>query len=205
MKVRELTVPGSYEFTPAQHADDRGVFLEWFRGTDFQQVSGHSLSVAQGNCSVSAAGVLRGVHYADVPPGQGKYVTCVSGAVLDMVVDIRVGSPTFGAVDAVRLDTLDRRAVYLGEGLGHAFLALEPASTVLYLCSTPYAPGREHGINPLDPRLALPLPPGLEPILSDKDRDAPELLAAARAGLLPDWDACQGHLAQLREHATSWT
>lgn len=198
MDVRELAVPGAYEFTPVQHADDRGVFLEWFQGSAFEHVTGHRLDVAQGNLSVSRAGVLRGVHFADVPPGQAKYVTCLSGSVLDLVVDIRVGSPTFGRVDSVRLDTAHRRAVYLSEGLGHAFIALEDASTVLYLCSAPYAPGREHGVNPTDPQLALPVPAGLEVVLSEKDLAAPSLAAAAEAGLLPRWEACRAWVKQLR-------
>ena len=96
--------------------------------------------MAQANCSVSAAGVLRGLHFSELPPSQAKYVTCVSGAVFDVVVDIRVGSPTYGQWDSVRLDDRDRRSVYLSEGLAHGFMALEDDSTVMYLCSTPYAP-----------------------------------------------------------------
>lgn len=198
MEVRELAVPGAYVFTPVQHHDERGVFLEWFTSAAFERATGHRFDVAQANCSVSGPGVLRGVHFADVPPGQSKYVTCLAGAVLDLVVDIRVGSPTFGRVDQVRLDTSDRRAVYLSEGLGHAFVALEPDSTVLYLCSTPYAPDREHGIDPTDPDLALPLPAGLEPVLSDKDLAAPGLAVAADQGLLPRWEACTERVEALR-------
>ena len=89
---------------------------------------------------MSAKGVVRGIHFSDVPPGQAKYVTCVAGAVLDVVVDIRVGSPTFGRWDSVLLDDVDRRQIYLGEGLGHAFMSLADGSTVVYLCSTAYAP-----------------------------------------------------------------
>jgi len=197
MAFRELDVPGAFEFTPTQFPDGRGTFLEWFRGADFAATAGHPLTLAQANCSVSARGTLRGVHYADVPPGQAKYVTCASGAVLDIVVDIRIGSPTFGAVDSVLLDTVDRRAIYLSEGLGHAFVALEDGSTVLYLCSTPYAPEREHAINPLDPELALALPDGLDYVLSDKDRSAPTLAEAAAGGLLPRWDDCAAYVAGL--------
>lgn len=198
MQVRELAVPGAFEFTPVTHGDDRGLFLEWFKDDALRLAIGHPLTLAQANMSVSKAGTLRGVHFADVPPGQAKYVTCPAGAVLDVIVDIRVGSATFGAVDAVRLDTVDRRAVYLSEGLGHAFLALEDGSTLTYLCSTGYSPGREHGVNPLDPALALPLPTGLKFTLSDKDAAAPTLAQAAESGLLPTWDACQEYLATLR-------
>src|SRR6478752_6628659 len=105
MQVRELLVPGAFEFTPVQHGDDRGLFLEWFKIEKLVEAVGHPLTLAQANLSVSRAATLRGVHFADVPPGQAKYVTCPRGAVLDYMVDIRVGSPTFGAVDAVRLDS----------------------------------------------------------------------------------------------------
>ena len=198
MKVRELRVPGAFEFTPIQHRDGRGLFLEWFKVDRLAEAVGHPLSLAQANLSVSTAGTLRGVHFADVPPGQAKYVTCPRGAVLDFVVDIRVGSPTFGVCDAVRLAGDDRRAVYLSEGLGHAFLALEDDSTLTYLCSTGYSPGREHGINPLDPALALPLPAGVDFRLSDKDAAAPTLAQAAEQGLLPDWQACRDWVESLQ-------
>jgi dTDP-4-dehydrorhamnose 3,5-epimerase len=198
MKVRELAVPGAFEFTPTQHGDDRGLFLEWFKVDALVTAAGHPLELAQANMSVSKAGSLRGIHFADVPPGQAKYVTCPAGAVLDFIVDVRVGSPTFGMVDAVRLDTVDRRAVYLSEGLGHGFVALEDGSTLTYLCSTGYAPGREHGVNPLDPALQLTLPDGFDFVLSDKDSAAPTLAEAAASGLLPTWDGCREFIATLK-------
>ena len=191
MQFRELKVPGAWEFTPKQFGDDRGVFLEWFRDPTFTEATGRTLDLQQANCSVSAAGVLRGVHFADVPPGQAKYVTCVRGAVLDVAVDLRAGSPTFGVWDAVLLDDVDRRAVFLSEGLGHAFLSLEDDSTVVYLCSTGYAPGREHGIDPLDPEVGIDWPTAgrdgteFEFRLSEKDAAAPSLAAALESGLLP--------------------
>ena len=199
MQVDELKVPGAWSFTPRQFPDPRGVFLEWFKADALEQVLGHRLQVVQANHSVSARGTLRGVHFADVPPSQAKYVYCTRGAVLDVVVDIRVGSPTFGVSDAVLLDDADRRGVYLSEGLGHAFLALTDDANVTYLCSAPYAPGREHGISPLDPALDLPWPGDVEPLLSDKDAAAPTLEQARESGLLPDWEACQSFYASLRE------
>ncbi|TKV61479.1 dTDP-4-keto-6-deoxy-D-glucose epimerase [Nakamurella flava] len=202
MQVRALAVPGAFEFTPVQHGDSRGLFLEWFKVDKLSEAVGRPLDLQQANLSVSRAGTLRGVHFADVPPGQAKYVTCPRGAAIDFIVDIRVGSPTFGAVDAVRLDSEHRRAVYLAEGLGHAFLALEDDTTLTYLCSTGYSPGREHGINPLDPALGLPLPSGAELgtefLLSDKDTSAPTLQEAADSGLLPTWEACRPYLAAPR-------
>jgi dTDP-4-dehydrorhamnose 3,5-epimerase len=198
MQVRELKVPDAYEFTPTQHGDDRGVFLEWFRADDFAGALGHPLRLAQANTSVSARGVVRGIHFAEVPPSQAKYVTCPAGRVLDVVVDVRVGSPTFGAWDSVVLDEVDRRAIYLAEGLGHVFMALEDRSVVTYLCSEGYNPGREHGIHPLDPEVGIEWPAGVEPLLSPKDAAAPGLREAEAAGLLPTYDACRAFYDQLR-------
>ena len=193
MEYRALKIPGAWEITTRKFADDRGVFLEYFKDEAFTEAVGHTLDLAQANCSVSAAGVVRGLHFADVPPGQAKYVTCASGAVLDVVVDIRVGSPTFGQWDSVLLDDVDRRAIYISEGLAHAFMSLEDQSTVLYLCSTGYAPGREHGIDPLDAEIGIAWPTvgrdgaPIHPILSAKDAEAPSLSAARESGLLPVW------------------
>ncbi|PZR54354.1 dTDP-4-dehydrorhamnose 3,5-epimerase [Xylanimonas oleitrophica] len=204
MDIRALQVDGAWEITPRQFGDDRGVFLEWFKDERFVEAVGHRLDLRQANLSVSAAGVLRGIHFADVPPSQAKYVTCVKGAVLDVVVDIRVGSPTFGAWDSVLLDDVDRRAIYLSEGLGHAFLSLEDGSTVTYLCSAPYAPGREHGVHPLDPEIGIEWPTTgrdgspLTPQLSEKDEVAPSLAEAREQGLLPTWDAVQEYVASLK-------
>src|ERR1700728_1730199 len=94
MPVRELDIAGAWEITPQLHADSRGLFFEWLSDQGFTGFAGHRLDVRQANCSVSAAGVLRGLHFAQLPPSQAKYVTCLTGSVFDVVVDIRVGSPT---------------------------------------------------------------------------------------------------------------
>ncbi|WP_278237542.1 dTDP-4-dehydrorhamnose 3,5-epimerase family protein [Isoptericola sp. AK164] len=204
MQFRELAVPGAYEITPKQHGDPRGVFLEWFKASAFSEHLGHVLDLQQANLSVSAAGVLRGIHFADVPPGQAKYVTCPKGAVLDVVVDIRVGSPTFGRWDSVMLDDVDRRAIYLGEGLGHAFLSLEDDSVVMYLCSTGYNPTAEHGIHPLDPAIGIEWPTTardgspLAPQLSEKDAAASTMADAQEQGLLPTLDTVEAYVASLQ-------
>jgi dTDP-4-dehydrorhamnose 3,5-epimerase len=125
----------------------------------------------------------------------------VSGAVLDVIVDIRVGSPSYGRWEAVRLDDTDRRAVFLSAGLGHAFMALSDEATVIYLCSTPYTPGREHGVHPLDPDIGIEWPADTEPVLSGKDAEAPTLEQARRAGLLPGYADCEAYLGSLREAA----
>ena len=189
MQIRELSIPDSYEITPRQFDDDRGTFLEWYRFDRLAEVIGHPLELRQANTSVSRRGVVRGIHFADVPPGQAKYVTAVHGRVLDFVVDIRVGSSTFGQWDSVLLDDVDRRAIYLSEGLGHAFVALTDHATVSYLVSDVYSPTAEHGVNPLDPQIALRFPAEAgELILSDKDADAASLAEAEQRGLLPQWD-----------------
>ncbi|WP_250034308.1 dTDP-4-dehydrorhamnose 3,5-epimerase family protein [Paractinoplanes maris] len=197
MKVRPLTIEGAYEITPAQHGDSRGVFLEWYRFDALAAAVGHPLDLAQANLSTSARDVVRGIHFADVPPGQAKYVTCVTGAVLDVVVDLRVGSPTFGAWESVRLDDEERRAVYLAEGLGHAFCSLTDGATVAYLCSSTYRPGHEHGIDPLDPELGIVWPAAV-PLLSTKDSAAPSLAQARATGLLPSHEECSRYVKSLR-------
>ncbi|TFC55944.1 dTDP-4-keto-6-deoxy-D-glucose epimerase [Cryobacterium sp. TMT2-15-1] len=188
MKIRELSIPDSYEIIPKQFGDDRGVFLEWYRFDRLEETIGHRLDIAQANTSVSKRGSVRGIHFADIPPSQAKYVTATHGAVLDYVIDIRVGSPTFGQWDSVLLDDTDRRAIYIAEGLGHCFVALTDNATVSYLVTAPFNPGREHGINPLDTDIGLVFPPEAgELLLSPKDTDAPSLTEAAASGLLPTW------------------
>ncbi|KIF69945.1 dTDP-4-dehydrorhamnose 3,5-epimerase [Streptomyces sp. AcH 505] len=188
--MRPLSIEGAWVHEPKIFPDDRGSFHEWFQAPGFREATGHDLNLAQANCSVSRRGTLRGIHYADVPPSQAKYVKCVSGAVLDLIVDIRVGSPTYRQWEIVRLDSETHHAVYLSEGLGHAFLALTDDATVVYLCSEGYAPTREHGIDPLDPDLAIDWPQDITPLLSPKDAEAPTLAEAERQGLLPRYEDC---------------
>ncbi|MTD58496.1 dTDP-4-dehydrorhamnose 3,5-epimerase family protein [Amycolatopsis pithecellobii] len=198
MKIRELAVRDAFEFTPQQFPDHRGLFVALFQEPALVEAIGHPLRLAQTNHSVSKRGTIRGVHFADTPPGQAKYVYCTSGALLDVIVDLRVGSPTFGRWDATRLDSVEFRAVYIAEGLGHAFVALEDNTAMSYLCSTAYNPAGEHGITPLDPELDLPWPAGIPPILSEKDTQAPTFAEARAAGLLPDYETCRAYYATLR-------
>lgn len=196
MQFTETKVPGAWVAAPTQHPDDRGLFVEMYRDGSFAPAIGHPLTVAQVNTSVSRRDVLRGIHYAVVPPGQAKFVYCPRGAGLDFVIDIRDGSPTFGAWDCVRIDDTDRRGVYIAEGIGHAFLALADDATLMYLCSAEYNPAREFTISPFDPDLAIDWTVA-EPILSDRDRNAPTLKEARELGQLPAWEACVAHYASL--------
>ena len=198
MEIRPLAVPDSYVLDLVPHGDPRGRFTEWYRADVLAEATGSALPLAQANHSVSARGALRGVHFALVPPGQAKYVYCPAGKVLDVVVDLRVGSPTFGVHDAVLLDSEQPRAVYLAEGLGHAFVALADATSVTYLVSTGYSPGREFGVHPMDPELDLPWPADVEFQLSAKDLAAPTLAEARAQGLLPTMEQCAARYAELR-------
>ncbi len=197
MKIRPLSIDGAWEMTPRRHGDPRGLFLEWYRFDRLAEATGRRLDLAQANLSVSARGVVRGIHFADVPPGQAKYVTCVRGAVLDVVVDVRVGSPTFGQWESVHLDDVERRALYLSEGLGHGFCALTDDATLTYLCSTTYNPAAARAVHPLDPELGVVWPAPV-PLLSARDDAAPALGEARRRGLLPSYEACRAHAATLR-------
>jgi dTDP-4-dehydrorhamnose 3,5-epimerase len=190
MKVRALAIAGAYELRPDVHRDDRGAFVAHYTESAFTDAVGYPLHLGQNHHSVSRRGVVRGVHYADVPPGQAKVVTCTGGELLDVVVDLRVGSPTFGRWDSVRLDPVSYHAVYLPEGLGHAFVALRDDTVAAYLNSTEYTPAAEHEINPFDPALGLPWPDGAAHLVSDRDRHAPTLAQAEQAGALPSYEAC---------------
>jgi dTDP-4-dehydrorhamnose 3,5-epimerase len=203
VQIRELSIPDAFEITPQQYGDDRGVFFEWYQADRLREAVGHPLNLRQANASVSKRGVVRGIHFADVPVGQAKYVTALRGSALDFVIDIRLGSPTFGKWDAVLLDTDDRRAIYLAEGLGHAFIALEDDTVVSYLVSDTYNPAAEHGVNPLDPAIGLEFPAEAgEPVLSPKDVEAPTLEQAAELGLLPNWDDLRAYYQRLDAEGT---
>jgi len=197
VQIRELSIPHAYEMTPRQHGDDRGVFLEWYRFDRMQETVGHALELRQGNLSVSRRGVVRGIHFASLPRGQAKYVTAVSGAVIDYIIDIRVGSPTYGLWDSVLLDDVDRKSVYLSEGLGHAFVSLTDDAVVSYLVSDTFNPEREHGVSPLDPDVGLTFPELPDLAMSPKDAEAPTLSEAAASGLLPTWEECLAYYRTL--------
>jgi dTDP-4-dehydrorhamnose 3,5-epimerase len=203
VEIRELAVPDAYALDLVPHGDSRGSFTEWYRADVLSQAVGHPLTLAQANHSVSARGALRGIHFALVPPGQAKYVYCPAGRVLDVVIDVRVGSPTFGVHDSVVLDSDRPRAVYLAEGLGHGFVSLADRSSLTYLVSSGYDPEREFGIHPLDPALDLPWPGDVEFELSAKDQQAPTLAEAQQQGLLPTYAESTARYAELRERRLS--
>ncbi|MEU7181105.1 MULTISPECIES: dTDP-4-dehydrorhamnose 3,5-epimerase family protein [Streptomyces] len=192
MKARELAVAGAFAFVPEVFPDDRGLFLSPFQQEAFEAAAGHPLfPVRQTNHSLSRRGVLRGIHYTVTPPGTAKYVYCARGRSLDIVVDVRVGSPTYGCWDSVLLDQQDFKGVYFPVGVGHAFLALEDDTVMSYMLSGEYVPQNELAVSAFDPALGLPVPDGQEAVLSERDTVAPTLEAAREAGTLPEYVACQ--------------
>ncbi|MUN36168.1 dTDP-4-dehydrorhamnose 3,5-epimerase family protein [Actinomadura litoris] len=185
MKIEPMSVLDAYRITPTHHEDRRGSFYESWRFEELAAHLGHPFVVRQANFSASRRNTLRGIHGTTSPPGQAKLVTCVRGAALDVVVDLRVGSPTFGRFDITPQEADSGVAVCLADGLGHGFLALTDDTCMNYLCDTEYIHGTMLDIQALDPELGIPWNLDGEPIRSDKDTAAPTLAEAAAAGLLP--------------------
>lgn len=187
MDVVETRVPGAFVFTPKQIRDERGTFAEVLRSDRVEAVTGRPFRPEQINCSVSRRNTLRGIHSVTTPPGQAKYVTCMRGALRDIIVDLRVGSPAFGVHHVVVLDADSGRCLYVPEGVGHGFLALTDDTCACYAVSTRYVPGTQIEIDALDPELALPWGFTEPPVMSEKDAQAQGMRAALAAGLLADW------------------
>jgi epimerase EvaD len=192
MQYRKLAVAGAVEFTPQVFTDDRGIFVSPFQVDAFAEAVGHPMfPVAQTNHSRSRRGVVRGAHFTLTPPGICKYVYCARGRTIDFVIDVRVGSPTFGRFDSVLLDQQSFRAIYFPVGVAHAFVALEDDTVVSYMLSEAYVVAHEKVVSVLDPALNLPLPQDLELLMSERDSNAPTVDEVRRAGLLPDYAQCQ--------------
>ncbi|GAB3837213.1 dTDP-4-dehydrorhamnose 3,5-epimerase [Micromonospora andamanensis] len=188
---RTCDIDSAVEFTAPVHRDDRGQFTNVFRGSDFRSAVDRPLfAVRDVSFNVSGRGVLRGIHYTAGPPGRAKYVYCPHGRVRDYLVDLRVGSPTYGRSVCTELSGDNGRALYIPIGVGHAFLALEDRSTVVYLMSEEYDPLRELAVSALDPDLGLSVPPGLAIARSERDTAAPTLAEARAGGLLPEYRSC---------------
>jgi dTDP-4-dehydrorhamnose 3,5-epimerase len=182
-------IPGVLLIEAAGSADERGVFVEYLTAADLR-AAGCGLEVAQVSCSVSVRGALRGIAVSAAGAGQAKVVACVAGEVLDVAVDLRAGSPTFGTWHAERLGSSRRAAVFLPAGVGHAFMSLAGGSAVVYLLSRPHRAGGERRVHPLDPDIGIGWPPGITPVMSPRDASAPGLRESLDAGLLPGYPAC---------------
>jgi len=191
MPFTPMSIHGAYVFEPVIFTDPRGQFQENFKLSALADGLGVSFTVKQVNQSVSAQGVIRGIHFANNPPGQAKYVSCPKGKVWDVVVDLRPKSPTFGTWEGVELTETNGKSVFISEGLGHAFLSLEEDSVVSYLCSEEYNPTAERQIYPLDHDLNIEFTAAGEPfglktfLLSDQDKFAPTFSQAQVTNILP--------------------
>jgi dTDP-4-dehydrorhamnose 3,5-epimerase len=190
MKTSALKISGSWIIEFQKFEDNRGYFYESFKDEDFQKQIGRQLLIKQTNTSSSSKGSVRGIHYALVPPSQAKLVQCQRGSIKDYVIDIRVGSPTFGEFEEIALSENSPTAVFIEEGLAHAFVALENNTIVTYYVNEIYNPEREKGINPFDQTLNVKWP-DVELIISEKDKEAISLQEAKTQGLLPLWDDCK--------------
>lgn len=187
MRFSRTAIPGVRVVDPDPIRDARGEFYEALRVEALESACGSPFRPEQINFSTSRRNTLRGIHGVSIPPGQAKYVMCVRGAVRDIVVDLRMGSPTFAAHHVTRLDAGTGRAVYVPEGVGHGFLTLTDDACVCYVLSRAHVPGTQLDLDPLDPRLALPWGFTEAPLMSDKDAGAPTLDQALAGDLLPRW------------------
>jgi dTDP-4-dehydrorhamnose 3,5-epimerase len=176
MKLTPLGIDGVWLAESPVWSDDRGFFREWFKSADVKAATGREFGIEQANISLSSAGTLRGIHYSIAPRGQAKWITCVSGSIQDVIVDIRPNSKTFGQWVDVELKGDSGKAVLITEGLGHGFLALEDNTAVAYLVSTPFSPTDEFEINPLDEKIGIYWGMDLSKLkISHKDKNAPTL------------------------------
>jgi len=165
--LRETPLLGVLWIEPVVRADERGIFLETYHRERYRE-AGIDLDFVQDNHSRSRQGVLRGFHYQDLTAPMAKLVRCSSGAVLDVVVDLRVSSPTFGRSFALELSGENQRQLLVPVGFGHAFLALSEQADVAYKCSGYYDPSAEQTIAWNDPEIAAAWPTKT-PIVSSKD------------------------------------
>lgn len=196
MKAQPLKISGSWKIEFQKFDDNRGFFYESFKEEDFKNQIGRNLNIKQTNTSSSSKGAVRGIHYALVPPSQAKLVQCQRGSIRDYVIDIRVGSPTFGQFEEIELNEKSASAVFIEEGLAHAFVALENQTVVTYFVTEKYNPEREKGINPFDKTLNVKWPE-IELIISEKDKQAISLEEAKNQELLPTFDECKEFIKSL--------
>jgi dTDP-4-dehydrorhamnose 3,5-epimerase len=186
MKLTPLGIEGAWLAESPVWSDDRGLFREWFKSQDVKVATGIEFSIQQANISQSQRGVIRGIHYSLAPQGQAKWITCVAGSIKDVIVDVRPDSTSFGQWIEVELRGDSGKAVFIREGLGHGFVALEDNTAVAYLVSTPFSPSEEFEINPLEKKIGIDWGIDLSELrISDKDRNAPTLAERLADGKLP--------------------
>lgn len=174
MEIRELEIEGAWLARSPIHYDDRGIFREWFKSSDLERDIKRKFEVVQANMSRSNLGVIRGIHFSTSIDGQGKWITCAAGSIWDVVVDIRPNSPTFRKWIGIELNSEKGDAIFISEGLGHGFIALEDNSVVTYLLTSEYSVQHEFGIHALDKDLGITWPIKAT-YMSTKDSELPTL------------------------------
>ena len=186
MSLQELSLAGAFVATHRVFPDERGLFREWFKAEEIASID-KDFSVQQANYSKSNQWVIRGIHYSLAPQGQAKVVTCASGKIVDVLVDLRTGSPTYMKIEYIELSEDSGKVVYIPSGVGHGFIVESETAAVVYLTSSGYAPEYEKAICPTDAELGInwPLPVGELGIISKGDTEAPSLAQAKESGNLP--------------------
>ncbi len=175
MKVTPLDIEGAWLIETPTYPDARGLFREWFVDDLNDKFGLPFFQVIQANTSISAKGVIRGLHYSNSQNGQSKIVTCTSGSGLDVIVDLRIKSRTFGEFVTVELSYESGLSVFISSGLGHGFQAYEEKTSLTYLLDKKYDPQAEFSINPLDVDLGINWRQ-IPVIMSEKDRTSRSFL-----------------------------
>lgn len=196
MNFSKLEIDGSWIFEAHKFEDNRGHFFESFKLDFCEQKLNRKFQVKQANTSLSKKGSVRGIHYALIPPSQAKFIQCQRGSILDYIIDIRIDSPTFMTYQAIELNSEKPQAIFIEEGLAHAFVALENETLVTYLVNQNYNPEKEKGINPFDKDLNIAWPK-LDLLLSDKDKNEISLETAHQKNLLPNYAECKKYINSL--------
>jgi dTDP-4-dehydrorhamnose 3,5-epimerase len=178
VRVLPTSLEGAFLLEPTVHGDERGFFLETFRRSIFEE-AGLEVEFVQDNQSRSRRGIVRGMHFQ---PGMAKLIRCARGAIFDVLVDIRRGSPTFGQWEGFELDDTHHRQLYCPDGFAHGFCVLSDVVDVAYKTSSYYAPELESGFAYHDPEVGIVWPDGLELIASSRDSQA-RLLSELSAAL----------------------
>jgi len=188
MKIQELGIDGCFVIEHDVFPDERGLFREWYKASAIEKLE-IDFKIAQANFSVSTVGVIRGLHYSLAPQGQSKLVTCVQGGIIDYLVDIRVGSPTYLEKIKVELTSNSGLSVLIASGVAHGFSVPKEVSAICYLTTSEFCPEYEKGINPSDEDLRLDwaLPNEVQPIISKSDLDSVGFMNALKSGALPKY------------------
>lgn len=173
MTIESTPIEGCFIIHPTIFTDSRGFFFESFNKKKFQELTGISCEFVQDNLAKSEYGVIRGLHQQLAPYAQAKLVLVINGTILDVVVDARKNSPTFGKHFAIELSEVNRKQLYIPKGCLHGYSVLSETSLVFYKCDEFYFKDAEKGVYPLDPELGIDWKiPVEKQILSDKDKNA---------------------------------